>query len=62
MSENKPKFNYQVTAEIQYTLSPSHTVHIAINGIGDTEQAAKDLFDHGLDKFKDLIEGALNGS
>ena len=57
MSE-KPKYNYQSTAQISYQPDSNTNIHITINGIGDTFEEARDLFDHALEKFSVFIENA----
>ena len=50
MSE-KPKYNYQATAEVHI-----HNLHICVNGVGDTMEAAMDLFDHALESIPEIIK------
>lgn len=49
MSEKpKSKYNYQATSEIHYQKGSAVNIHICINGVGDTKEAAIELFDHAL--------------
>ena len=60
MSE-KPKYNYQATAEIHLQIGSATNIHIAINGVGDTQKSAEELFDHALKSLPEMMNaGGVN--
>lgn len=52
MSEKpKSKYNYQATVEVVI-----RNIRICVNGVGDTQKAATELFDHALKSILEIIK------